>query len=86
MHNDECHEDYLMWQEVLQKYGRGCAVNEPLLLYRISNTGKSGGKLHSAKMTYRTYRCAGFGMLRSCVYFAGYALHGIKKYFRWFVR
>lgn len=86
MHNDECHEDYLMWLEVLQKYGKGCAINEPLLKYRVSNTGKSGSKLHSAKMTYLTYRNMGFGFFKSILCFLSYALHGVRKYFFWFVK
>ena len=85
MHNDECHEDYLMWLEILRKYGKGCAVNEPLLKYRISNTGKSGSKLHSAMMTFKTYRCMGFGLLRSLFYFFCYTFYGVRKYFRWFL-
>ena len=86
MHHDDGHEDYLMWLEVLQKYKKGCAVNEPLLKYRISDSSKSGNKLHSAKMTFLTYRYMGFGMLRSCRYLAGYAIDGLKKYFFWFLR
>lgn len=86
MHHDDSHEDYLMWLEILEKYGSGCAVNEPLLKYRISNTGKSGNKWHSAKMTYRTYRYMGFGIVRSLYYFLCYALNGIRKYFFWFLR
>lgn len=86
MRNDDGHEDYLMWLEVLEKYGKGCAINEPLLKYRISGTGKSGSKWNSAKMTYRTYRYMGFGFFRSAFYFVCYAFHGIKKYFFWFLR
>lgn len=86
MHHDDGHEDYLMWLEVLEKYGRGCAINEPLLKYRISSKGKSGNKLNSAKMTYRTYRYMGYGFFRSLLYFIGYAFHGTKKYFRWFLK
>lgn len=86
MRNDDGHEDYLMWLEVLKKYGKGCAINEPLLKYRISNTGKSGSKWNSAKMTYRTYRYMGFGFFRSAFYFVCYAFNGIKKYFLWFLR
>lgn len=84
MHHDDGHEDYLMWLEVLKKYKKGYAVNEPLLKYRITNTGKSGNKWNSAKMTYRTYRNMGFGFFRSAIYFTSYAFHGIKKYFFWF--
>lgn len=85
MHHDDSHEDYLMWLEVLEKYGKGCAINEPLLKYRIANTGKSGNKLNSARMTYRTYRYMGFGFFRSVVYFICYAFYGMRKYFSWFV-
>ena len=80
MHHDDGHEDYLMWMEVLEKYGRGCAINEPLLKYRITNTGKSGNKLHSAKMTFMVYRHMGFGLAKSVVLFTSYALHGVLKY------
>ncbi len=86
MHHDDSHEDYLMWLEVLEKYGDGCAINEPLLKYRISNTGKSGTKWNSAKMTYLTYRYMGFGFFRSALYFISYAFHGVRKYFFWFFK
>lgn len=85
MHYDDSHEDYLMWLEVLEKYGDACAINEPLLKYRISDTGKSGSKWNSAKMTYRTYRYMGFGFFQSLLYFISYAFHGVRKYFRWFL-
>ena len=86
MQHDDGHEDYLMWLKVLKKYRKGCAVNEPLLKYRVSDTGKSGSKWNSAKMTYRTYRHMGFGFLKSSLCFISYAFHGIKKYFFWFLR
>jgi len=86
MHHDDCHEDYLMWLEVLEKYGKCYAINEPLLKYRITDTGKSGSKWNSAKMTYRTYRRMGFGFFRSAFYFLNYAFHGMRKYFRWFLK
>lgn len=86
MHHDDSHEDYLMWLEVLEKYGKGYAINEPLLKYRVSAKGKSGPKWNSAKMTYRTYKYMGFGFFRTAVYFANYAFHGLRKYFFWFLR
>lgn len=85
MHHDDAHEDYIMWMEVLKAYGQGCAVNEPLLKYRVTNTGESGSKLHSAKMTFLTYRYIGFGVIRSVLYFISYAFHGLSKYFFWFL-
>lgn len=85
MHNDDCHEDYLMWLEILGKYEKAAAVNEPLLIYRVSNTGKSGSKLHSARLTLRTYRKMGFSPLKTLRCFVSYTFGGIRKYFRWFV-
>ena len=81
MHHDDCHEDYIMWLEVLRKYDAACGINEPLLKYRLSNTGKSGNKLHSAKMTFMVYRNMGFSMVKSVACFCSYAFHGVKKYF-----
>ena len=83
MHHDDAHEDYLMWLEVFEKYRYGCAINEPLLKYRLSTTGKSGNKLHSARLTYRTYRYHGLGRLRTLVCFCSYACYGVKKYARY---
>jgi len=81
MEHEDAHEDYIMWLRVLKKYQFACGINEPLLKYRMSNTGKSGGKLHSAWMTFKSYRYMGFGVFKSCICFISYALHGVKKYF-----
>lgn len=81
MHHADSHEDYIMWLEVLQKYDTACGVNEPLLKYRLSSTGKSGSKLQSARMTFKVYRYMGFGIGKSLACFCSYALHGVHKYF-----
>lgn len=81
MGHEDSHEDYIMWLEVVRKYGYACAVDQPLLLYRMSDTGKSGSKLHSAKMTWKVYRYMGFGPVRSCLCFCSYALHGVWKHY-----
>ncbi|MFA9375932.1 MAG: glycosyltransferase family 2 protein [Lachnotalea sp.] len=82
MEHEDSHEDYIMWLKILQKYKKVCAVNEPLLKYRLSSSGKSGNKLHSAKMTFKVYRYMGFGMIKSCMCFISYAVHGVVKYHR----
>ncbi len=79
-HDDDSHEDYIMWLSVLKKYDFACGVNEPLLKYRLSTTGKSGNKLKSAKMTFRAYRYSGLSAGKSIVCFCSYALNGVKKY------
>lgn len=80
MTHADSHEDYIMWLQVLRKYGTALGINEPLLQYRLSSTGKSGNKLKSAKMTFMVYRYMGFGMGKSILCFCSYALHGVKKY------
>ena len=80
MHHEDSHEDYIMWLEILEQYGCACGINEPLLRYRLSNTGKSGNKLHSAKMTFMVYRYMGFSMGKSLACFASYTIHGVTKY------
>ncbi|MCC8105014.1 MAG: exopolysaccharide biosynthesis polyprenyl glycosylphosphotransferase [Clostridiales bacterium] len=80
MEHEDSHEDYITWLRVLKKYGKAVAVNEPLLKYRLTASGKSGGKLHSARMTYRAYRYAGFGRISSVFLFCAYAVNGVLKY------
>ena len=80
MEHEDSHEDYITWLKILQKHKRACGINEPLLNYRLSTTGKSGNKLKSAKMTFKVYHYMGFGIFKSIVYFCSYAIHGILKY------
>lgn len=81
MVHEDSHEDYILWLEILKKYQKACGINEPLLKYRLSAEGKSGSKVKSAGMTYKVYRYAGFGVVKSMWYFCCYAFHGIWKYF-----
>jgi len=80
MGHEDSHEDYITWLKILKKYGRACAVNEPLLKYRLSATGKSGSKWKSARMTFKVYRYMGFGIVKSLICFCSYAVHGVWKY------
>lgn len=80
MEHEDSHEDYIMWLRILRKYGSACGINEPLLQYRISTSGKSGSKLKSAKMTWKVYRYMEFGFLKSIACFVCYAYNGVKKH------
>lgn len=80
MAHEDSHEDYIMWLKILQKYQTACAINEPLLNYRLSTSGKSGNKLKSAGMTFKVYRYMGFGLFKSLMCFCSYAVHGVLKY------
>lgn len=80
MEHEDSHEDYITWLKVLREYGPAVGINEPLLKYRLSNTGKSGNKLKSARMTFLAYRYLGYGLGMSLLCFCSYALHGVGKY------
>lgn len=81
MHHDDSHEDYIMWLEILRKYRKASGIEEPFLVYRMSDKGKSGSKWKSAKMTFQVYRYMGYGIPKAILFFCSYALHGVWKYF-----
>lgn len=81
LHAQDSHEDYILWLQVLQKYGTAVGINQPLLYYTASYQGKSGSKLHSAAMTWRVYRHMGFGPIKSAFCFMSYAIHGVWKHY-----
>lgn len=83
MDYDDSHEDYITWLKILRKYGASCAIDEPLLKYRLSAQSKSGNKWKSAKMTFKVYRYMGFGPVKSALCFVSYAAHGAVKYRIW---
>lgn len=81
MKYDDAHEDYITWLDILKNYGDAIGIDEPLLKYRLSETGKSRNKLKSAKMQYKSLRYAGFGVFKSMFYFIAYGINGVKKHF-----
>lgn len=80
MEHSEVHEDYLTWLRMLKDGVRMVGIDEPLLLYRLSEGGKSRNKWKSAQMTYRTYRYAGYGWWKSMCMLTCYMINGVRKY------
>lgn len=80
MEHSEVHEDYLTWLRIVKNYGKAYCIKQPLLLYRLSESGKSRNKLKAAKMTYKTYVLAGFGRIKALFMMVPYMINGIKKY------
>ncbi len=80
MEYEDSHEDYIAWLRILKACGPACAIDEPLLKYRMSAGSKSGNKLRSAAMTFRVYRHLGFNPVSSVFMFISYAVHGVIKY------
>lgn len=81
MKGDNLHEDFAVWLQIL----RDCridavGINEPLLIYRISSSSKSGNKKKAALMTYRVYRFIGLNPVTAFYYWCWYAYLSVRKY------
>lgn len=77
---DEMHEDFATWLGVLRSGKKAHGINEPLLIYRVTKSSKSGNKLKSAKMNWNTYRYIGLNVLETAYYMAWYIVNGLLKY------
>lgn len=81
MKHDEMHEDYAVWLQILKNGGHAYGINEPLLLYRLSNDSKSSNKIKAARMTYKVYRHMGLSYFQSLYYFSWYTWRSLRKYY-----
>jgi len=75
----DLHEDYACWLTILRKTGCAHGLDEPLLIYRLAPSSKSGNRLRSAKMTCNTYRHVGYSCFFSLLLTVRYSLHSIPK-------
>ena len=80
MPDDSMHEDFATWLEVLRKQKYAYGIDEPLLVYRLSDNSKSSNKFKAARTTWKVYRHVGLNMLQSVYYMGFYALRSLKKY------
>lgn len=74
------HEDFACWLNILKDGYIAYGIDEPLLIYRLTPSSKSGNKLHAARMNWNTYRVTGMNVLKSLYYMCWYTLKGIMKY------
>lgn len=77
---DDIHEDFACWLRILRGGSRAIGIDEPLLIYRLSDTSKTGNKLKAAKMNWRTYLAVGLGGLEAAYYMIFYTINGLLKY------
>ncbi len=78
--NDGLHEDFACWLKVLKNGRKAYGIDEPLLIYRLSASSKSGNKLHAARMNWNTYRAVGLNIFSAFYYMALYTINGLRKY------
>lgn len=77
---DDMHEDFAIWLGILRSGVVAHGVNEPLLIYRLAKSSKSGNKIAAARMNWNTYRFIGLTYVKAFYYMCWYVLKGIMKY------
>lgn len=77
---DGMHEDFAIWLSILKEGRKAYGVDEPLLIYRIAKSSKSGNKVKAAKMNWNTYRYVGLNPMSSLYYECWYIVKGLLKY------
>lgn len=80
MERSDLHEDYICWLSILQEGTVAYGIQEPLILYRITAASKSGNKLKSASMAWRTFRYIGLNSIHATWCFLHYIIHGVIRY------
>ena len=77
---DGMHEDFAIWLSILKEGRKAYGVDEPLLIYRIAKSSKSGNKVKAAKMNWNTYRYVGLNPVSAIYYECWYIVKGLQKY------
>lgn len=77
---DDIHEDFALWLLILKDGHMAYGIDEPLLIYRLSESSKTSNKLRSALMNWKTYRYLGLGCFESFYYMSQYTKNGLMKY------
>lgn len=77
---DGMHEDFAMWLNILKDGRKAYGVDEPLLIYRIAKSSRSGNKVKAAKMNWNTYRYIGLNVVEAAYYEAWYTFKNAMKY------
>lgn len=76
---DRIHEDYYVWLTLLKSVPCAYGINEPLLIYRLTENSRSGNAIRSTKMLYRTYRAVGMNALSALLHVPPYLLYVLNK-------
>ena len=77
---DGMHEDFAIWLSILKDGKKAYGVDEPLLIYQIAKSSKSGNKIKAAKMNWNTYRYVGLNVVEAAYYEAWYMFKNVMKY------
>jgi teichuronic acid biosynthesis glycosyltransferase TuaG len=76
---DRMSEDYANWLKIVKEVGCAYGLDEPLLIYRLSEGSKSSRRVNAAMMTYRTYRYVGYNAIVAAALTLRYAVWSVRK-------
>lgn len=80
-HASQLHEDFAVWLQILRDRNiNAYGINEPLLIYRVTSSSKSGNKIKAGIMTFRVYRYIGIAIIPACYYWCNYFIKSLRKY------
>ena len=77
---DMMHEDFATWLSILKEGKKAYGIDEPLLIYRIAKSSKSGNKIKAVRMNWNTYRYVGLNSLEAAYYEVWYMIKSVIKY------
>lgn len=77
---DGMHEDFATWLRITKSGTDAFGIDEPLLIYRLSASSKSGNKKKAAHMNWNTYRYVGLSLPEAAYYMVCYTINGLLKY------
>lgn len=77
---DGMHEDFATWLRITKSGTDAFGIDEPLLIYRLSASSKSGNKKKAALMNWNTYRYVGLSLPEAAYYMVCYTVNGLLKY------
>lgn len=77
---DNMHEDFAVWLSITNNGVTAYGIDEPLLIYRVSRSSKSGDKLKAARMNWNTYRYIGLTPFEAAYYMCWYTAKNVLKY------
>lgn len=81
MHSDQAHEDFIEWLTLLKHGIKNVGLDEQLVSLRIfQKSSKSGKKLKSVYMTYKSYQTVGLNFFSRIYYMCFYIFKSLFKY------
>lgn len=78
--DNNMHEDFAIWLQILRTGVIAYGIDKPLLIYRVSRKSKSGNKIKAARMNWNAYRYVGLNVIEAIYYMIWYTIKGVLKY------